>query len=160
MKLINALSFVGRVAIEHPWLKLFAGIFGAVLGYLFPTSAVQSTAMAVAALIVTDTITGFWAAYRCPDTKVSSRRFARLLDKLVGYLALCLVASVAARETPGLQPTVLVTAVLYGVMAQEGLSILENVHRMGLWNAPWLKKMFRDGLSNLNKTGKIGGRDD
>jgi len=128
--------------------KGVGALLAVLLDYLLPVQAPRDLALAAGGLIVLDTFTGLWAALVC-GKKVSSAKFSRVLTKLFGYGSVVVVCAVATRAVPGavgFQPTAL-AAVLGFVALTEGISILENVGRMGVKTPSFLKKWLRERLS-------------
>lgn len=105
--------------------------------------------MAVAAfvLVALDTFTGFWASL-VSGRRISSARFSRVLTKLLGYGSVVVVCSVAS-HVPGVEGLqgVAVSGVLAFVTLTEGISILENVGRMGVKAPPFLLAWLRKRLA-------------
>ncbi len=111
---------------------LVAGL-GALLGYFLPTPAQQSAALGAAHLILVDTITGIVAARQTGEA-ITSARLGRVLVKLLGYSSVLSVVAVSVNHIPGAMaahaPTV--TGLLGLIIATEGVSVLENVRKMGV----------------------------
>jgi toxin secretion/phage lysis holin len=104
-----------------------------ILDYLLPTDAAKGMAIGAAVFIALDTVTGVWAAI-VKKKAFTSQRFARIGSKLIGYSAVVIVCAVATNALPaarGMQETA-ICGVIGFVLATEGLSILENVAKMGL----------------------------
>lgn len=123
--------------------KAIGAFFGGMVGYLFPSPAAYAAACGAAALICVDTVTGFWAAI-VTGKKVSSAKFVRVITKIIGYGSCVIVAAVATKSTgtDHIQGA-LVTGVGVFVIATEGISILENVAKMGLEPPTWLLNFLR-----------------
>ncbi|MBN9503834.1 MAG: hypothetical protein BGO01_08845 [Armatimonadetes bacterium 55-13] len=132
------------------WLpKTVAAGLAGLLDYLLPEHGSRDLALAAAALILLDTATGFWAAL-VSGKRVSSAKFSRVLTKLLGYGSVVVVCGVASHAVPGaagFQP-VAISGVLGFVVLTEGISILENVGRMGVKAPPflmdWLRKRLKE----------------
>jgi toxin secretion/phage lysis holin len=149
-----------RILLPLPSLlhKLFADSLGAkglgaaaavIVEYLLPVQGSRDMAIAAGALLVLDTLTGAWAAF-VSGRKVSSAKFARVVSKVFGYFSCLVVCAVAMRTVPGasgLLPTA-IAVVLGFIIATEGISILENVGRMGVKTPPFLTKWLRDRLKD------------
>ena len=135
-------------------LKGWGALVAVLLDYLLPAQASRDLALAAGGLIVLDTFTGLWAAF-VSGRKISSAKFSRVLTKLFGYGSVVVVCGVATRAVPGalgFQPTAL-AAVLGFVALTEGISILENVGRMGVKTPPFFKKWLRERLKDRPSAG-------
>lgn len=118
-----------------------------LIDYFLPLQASRELAVAAILLVALDTITGIWAAL-VRGRKVSSSKFARVLSKLLGYGSVVIVCSVGSKAVPGaasLQAPA-VCWVLGFVAITEGISILENVGRMGVKAPPFLLEWLRKRL--------------
>ena len=131
--LISVLPAVGKLVADMPAAKAFAAVAGGAIAYCLPDQGARDTATAAVVLILLDTLTGVVAA-RSSGAAISSTRLSRALVKLLGYGSVVIVAAIGARMVPGAVGLsgASVGAVLGLVVATEALSVLENVHRMGL----------------------------
>lgn len=152
MRMHDITNSTVRMFADASITKSIAGIFGAVVAYVFPTAAIQDAAIGAAVLLVIDSITGIWASV-VNDRPLESRRFARILSKLIGYSASAIAVSIAFRLLPPLTEfrESAVTAIFWIVIATESISILENVDAMGVRLPKWLSAMLRGELSDLRK---------
>lgn len=118
---------------DMPMLKTVAMATGGIVGYVFPEEGTAKAAVAAAVLIVLDTITGV-AAAASGGKAITSLAFSRTLIKILGYASVVTVCAVAGRHVPGLSEFqgASVTGVVTLVILTEAISILENVHAMGL----------------------------
>ena len=135
------------------WPKVWGAGVASLLDYLLPLEASRELALAAGVLVLLDTATGVWAAF-VSGRRVSSARFSRVFSKLLGYGSVMVVCGVATHVAPGaeaLQPLA-VSAVLGFVTMTEGISILENVGRMGVKAPPflldWLRKRLKERPSD------------
>lgn len=97
--------------------------------YLFPTVALQDTAVAAAILIAVDTVSGVTAAF-VEKRRRSSQAFRRIITKAFAYLSVCAVAAVVEKtilKGSGLSVSM---GVLWLIIATEGVSVIENVERV------------------------------
>ena len=122
MKLFADLSF---------W-KGFVAVLAGLVNWMFPTPLLRETVIVAMVAVAIDTMTGLMAAWQ--SGQISSRGFARVIIKGAGYFSVCFVASAATRYVPGLTDMhgFGVGAALGVILLTELISILENVHRMGL----------------------------
>lgn len=128
--------------------KGFAAVLVGMINFVFPTPLLRETAVVAIATVAVDTITGVMAAWQAGT--ISSRGFARVLMKMVGYGSVCFVASVATRYVPGMTDMHAfgVGAALGVILLTELISITENVHRMGVELPFGLTDILRDRLSS------------
>lgn len=132
------------------WIgKIIAAAFAGALEYLFPIETGRAMAVGAMSLILVDTLTGWYAA-TVAGNKITSAKFSRVLTKILGYGSIVIVAAVAAHTLPGTQDYqhVAVSGVVGFVIVTEGISILENVAKMGLASPPWLKKWLKERLKD------------
>lgn len=130
---IHAYNAVATMVASSAPLKWATAALGAVVAYVLPTGALVDMAIASGVFIALDTLTGMMASKE-EGEPISSAKFSRLLTKLIGYSVVVIVASLAARNIPGfgeLAPAA-TGAVLTLTITTEGISILENLDRMGV----------------------------
>jgi phage-related holin len=120
--------FLDAAALKWP----LAGLMMAV-EYVLPTSASREAAIGAFALLIADTLTGFVAAWQSGE-KISSARFGRVLVKILGYGSVLVVSAVVANNLTGLDSleTMGAMAILTLIITTEAISVLENVHKMGV----------------------------
>lgn len=123
--------------------KVLAVAIGTVVGYLFDQDAETSAALGVGILIVVDTITGVMVAFKRRKAR-SSYAFGRILTKSFGYLAVACVAAVCEKTVFKSNGVPIVVPVLYLILATEGISILENVQKLGLGKFGALRRILGD----------------
>jgi phage-related holin len=130
--------------------KALTAFFAVVLEYLFPLQVLRDAAIAAGVLIILDTATGFWASV-VTKKQITSAKLSRVLTKMFGYGAVVVVFAVLGHSVPGLDgtQTFSVTLVLVFVTLTEGISILENVGRMGLKVPRFLRDQLREQLGHL-----------
>lgn len=137
-------AIVGKLFADAAVIKWPAALAAGVVGYLFPTEALQTSAVEAGALILIDTLTGMCAA-KVSGQPISSARFSRALVKVLGYASVVAVVAIAHRHVPGAEgaQSATVTGVLTLVIATEAISVLENVRRMGLRLPAGLDELIR-----------------
>jgi phage-related holin len=114
-------------------VKTLAGIGTGIAAYLVPSDTAQALYIGAGLLLALDTVTGIWASV-LTKKPIKSAKLARLGTKFVGYGSVVIVSAVATNALPaakGMQE-IAVCSVLGFVLATEGLSVLENVAKMGL----------------------------
>lgn len=125
-------------------IKTLAGLGAGAVAYLVPTEAAQSLYIGAGLLILLDTVTGLWASY-LTGKAIKSAKMARLGTKVIGYGSVVIVAAVATNAHPSFagMREIAVCSVLGFVLATEGLSVLENVSKMGLKVPKRLREALR-----------------
>ncbi|MEQ1761602.1 MAG: phage holin family protein [Pyrinomonadaceae bacterium] len=121
-------------------IKVAIVAFGMASTYLFDSPSEIQNALGAGLLVLVDTITGIMVAVKKRKPR-SSAKLSRVLTKLFGYLSVVAVAAVCSKAVPGLTLPI-VDAVLWLVIATEGLSILENADALGLGRFAVLKKLL------------------
>jgi len=141
---------IGKLFADVAQVKWPAAILGGLVGYLFPTQALQTAAVEAGALIAIDTVTGMCAA-KVSGKAITSAKFSRALVKVLGYSSVVAVVAIAHRHVPGGEhgQPITVTGVLTLVIFTEAISVFENVNAMGLklpFGADdWLKARLPQG---------------
>jgi len=102
------------------------------------------------AFVVIDYICGFWAAFTRKE--LDSSIGARGIAKKVGFFVLVAIAHLLD-QMAGMGAPVLKTATIWFLLANEGLSILENLGEIGV---P-IPKTLQDALRRLKRDEKPGG---
>jgi len=127
-----------------PAWKWIVASGAAALAFVLPTGFQRDMALSCAAFIVLDTGTGMMAAWQTGNP-ISSARFSRVLAKLFGYGSVVIVSSVASKFlTNGSDlGKAGVIGVMSLVLTTEGISILENVRKMGLKFPAFLETMLK-----------------
>lgn len=127
------LATISKAATDAPWLKFVAAIGGVIVQYFLPDAAQRELFCWSFGFVVLDTITGVFASVKT-GRAIESARFRRMIAKIGGYLVLVFLGAAVARfiALPGNLDDFSVSAVLSMIMATEGLSIIENLHRLGL----------------------------
>lgn len=108
-------------------LKAVIATIGTVGNYLF--GGWDSMLLALVALVAIDYITGVAAAY--VRRELSSDVGARGIVKKVGFFALVAIGHILD-QTGGFDEPVLRTAVIWFLIANEGLSAVENLAAIGV----------------------------
>lgn len=141
MKPNNVIELTAQLA--NPAWKWLLATLAAGVSFVLPEQLQKDMAVAAAVLIGLDTATGFIAALSTGQP-ISSARFSRVLAKLVGYGSVVIVAAVAGKFLANGSPVGEATqvGVLTLVLTTEGISILENVRKMGLKFPSPLEKML------------------
>lgn len=127
------------------WAKWGGIVSGALAGYFLPSESLRGIALATFGLVVIDTVTGVMAAYNT-GVAIKSAKFGRLISKLVVYTAFVMGCVLIAKALPMLGPSFVeaaATAPLAIVAIREGLSVVENLHLLGLE----IPKFLKDALS-------------
>lgn len=140
-----------KLAFDLPFAKTVAAATGGIIGYVFREHGTAQAAVAAAVLIGLDTITGV-AAAAVGGKEISSRAFARTLVKILGYASVVLVCAIAGQHVPGLDSyhAATVTGVVTLVILTEAISILENVHAMGVSLPFGLSDLLKKRLAEHN----------
>lgn len=126
------------------WAKWVAAAAGSVVGYVLPAPAERSLALATGLMVLVDTATGLVKAWHVKSEKVSSAKFSRVLVKLFGYSSVVIVVGMA-RKVLAVPPEwggAAVSATLTLFFATESLSVLENVHALGLPVPKFLRQLL------------------
>ena len=131
---------------KHPWILEI----GAFLSLFFANLA--PALFAIGFLIMTDTLTGIWAAYRRGGHKsVTSRKAGRIVLKLILYPLSVIVAKVAEEY---LIPEIPFVKVTLGILATvEVKSIFENISKLlgfDLWDRI-REKIWKDKKENSTR---------
>lgn len=141
-------DIVAKTFGDLPAIKFGAAAAGVCFATLFPTPKAAEAGVFAFALLITDTVTAIAAAWRRREP-IESTKLRAFGAKLVGYSAVILLAIAVARFMPGasnlfgggdrgstkLQESASL-AVSCWIMATEGISILENVKKMGIKHLP------------------------
>lgn len=144
---------MAKLVTDAPLVKWISAVLWAGICYVLPNDKIQSTAMAAFTLIMLDTLTGLWAAWKNGD-QITSARFANVLSKIVGYGSVLIVCAIVAREMPGLaaMQAASVGAALGLIIATESISVLENARKIGVRLPFGLEEAI------LSRIGQIGNR--
>ena len=129
--------------------KLLAVTGAAVLEWLFPSTA-NALLISVGIMLALDAITGVCAAW-ARNEFITSRGFARTIQKLIGYGACVLVVSLVSRGiAPGVADAraIAVAGVLTVILITEGISVLENAAKMGIKLPPAILRRLKTHLSS------------
>lgn len=135
---------VARIVAEQPMQKAAIATVVAFVTYFLPGVNSRELFIWAMSFIVLDTVTGVWASYKT-GIPIESMRFARLIEKTKAYLVLVIVAAGAGRlaDMSNNSGDLVVSFGLGFVMATEGLSILENLNRIGIARVPALERIFK-----------------
>jgi phage-related holin len=137
-----------KLVADVPSLKWLVALLVSMADYVFPARGARDVAIATAMMILLDTATGVVAAW-VKKKPISSREFARVLVKFVGYGSVTVVASVATKHVPGLTDfqSATVSGVLTLILVTELVSILENAAKMGIKLPFGLYERLKERLS-------------
>lgn len=114
-------------------IKWVATMLGALAGYFLPSEDLRKLAICTFAMVIFDTISGMLAAGREGDP-IQSRKFGRVIAKLIAYPIAVMTATMVVDVIPGagqLYP-VAAAAALALIFATEALSVIENLDRLGV----------------------------
>jgi len=139
----NLFSFIDGAGIA----KAVTVGLGLSIQYLFGNQTEIDAVYGAAILVVVDSFTGIAVAFKT-QTPRTSQRLGRVLTKIFGYLAVIIVAAVTKRAMGPVATIPLVNAVLWLIIATEGLSILENVDQLGVGKFPVLGKILSSVLES------------
>lgn len=122
------------------WLHAATAVVGTAATYLL--GGWDTVLMALVALVVLDYVTGLLAAWvkRGLDSRVGAKGIA----KKVGYFVLVALASIID-QSAGLDAPILRTVAIWFLIANEGLSVTEN---LGVIGVP-VPKQITDHLERL-----------
>ncbi len=139
---------LNRLMIDLAWPKFALAASVGVLDYFIPIAS-QPLLLAVAIALVLDTITGFMAAW-VTHALISSRAFARVLVKVVGYGSCVMIGSIITQNIPGVADFrgATVAGILTLILLTESISVLENVAKMGVPLPLGLLKRLRSRLQD------------
>jgi phage-related holin len=139
--------------VDSPWWKWLIAFGGAVLNYLLPTPETQKLFYTTFCLCVLDTATGIIAVIRVGEA-IESAKLGRFVVKVIGYAVMVAVVGLCSNLPGGKSAQeFLLTVVLGGISITEGISILENLDKMGVPVPLYLSKWLKDRRKQLN-TGK------
>lgn len=144
----GAVSFWMQLVGGNGWVKASAMYLGALVAWVLPSQAVRDTTIACVSLIALDTMTGVVAGIKAGHP-LSSAKFSRVLSKAVAYSSVVAVVSICGKYLPGMSDFRIpgITAVLYLILATEGISVLENVSKLGVKLPKGLVKWLKGKLN-------------
>lgn len=145
--LLGSVDVLSKLLSDVAWLKWPVALVIGALSFLFPTEAIQTSAAIVGGSIFIDTLTGMRAAQLTGEA-IKSRKFSRLIDKGIAYGSFLYLAASLSSFVQSLQPfeEASITTALTAIFVNEGISILENIRRMGFELNGGLDKWFRERL--------------
>ena len=132
-------------------LKLAAVSFGVFTSYVLKGEPEMDAFVGASCLVLVDTMSGYWAAVVAKEPR-PSKKLARVVTKVVGYLCVVIVASVAEHTVAKTVPVVVGCCWL--MIATEGYSILENVEKTGLGRFRALRKILGRVIEDDKEKGK------
>ena len=152
---LEILMFYMKIGTEAGTLDKIAGAIGIVVGFLLGEWGYILTALII--LQVTDTITGLLVGGN--NGELSSRKMREGIKKKIAVWIALVLGHVVDMVLFDGQPVAL-TGLAYAFVANEGLSIVENLGNLGLLVPEFLAKYLeqirnRDDISEL----KIGNPD-
>lgn len=109
------------------WLKVILAALGTAATYLF--GGWDAVLLALVTLVVLDYLTGLLGAW--VEKRLDSNVGAKGIAKKVGYFVLVAMAAVIDRSA-GLDAPILRTVVIWALIANEGISITENLGAIGV----------------------------
>lgn len=123
---------LNRLIFDLWWPKVALATAAGVLDYFVPLAS-QPLLLAVAIALILDTVTGVMAAW-VTKSLISSRGFARVLVKIVGYGSCVMIGSIITENIPGVADFrgATVAGILTLILLTESISVLENVAKMGV----------------------------
>lgn len=132
METLRAAASAQKMVADWAPAKWLASIAVMAVDYVLPTQVVKEAAIGAAVLIAFDTLTGTVVAWKAG--RVTSKKFANVLVKMLAYSAVLSVAAITANVVPGLSEYASIGAmgILTMVVLTEGISVLENVTRLGV----------------------------
>jgi phage-related holin len=122
------------VGTDAPFAALVKGLAfvgGFISAYVLDQEAERSAAVGACVVVLLDLVTGIGAAIH-QGKPVTSRCFRRTVTKALGYFAVVILAAVIEVTITKSTQAPLVVGILWLVIAAEGLSVLENIRRMGI----------------------------
>lgn len=151
MDMTNSLASASKMTADLGLVKWLLAAIAIAVDFVLPTSMVKDAAIGAAALIAFDTITGLYAAWQTGT--VSSKKFSRLLGKILGYASVLTVVAVVSKFVPGMAEYAGLgaTGILTMVILTEGISVLENVVRIGVPLPFGLTEMLKKRLGEQNE---------
>lgn len=148
--------FLANLTIVDTWKWGVAIIFSAVQ-YVLPHSGLREMAAASFGFVFLDTLTGIVGA-SVSGKAITSSGVARFFVKVFGYSCCIAVCSITGRFVlPGAGEEAkswLLNLILWVVLLTEGVSILENVQKMGLKLPKWIAGLLQDRLRELGDAAK------
>lgn len=126
-------NVLNKTVCDFAFYKWLGACILAIGEYVLPGSALKETALGAVAILLLDTLTGTFASLKSGEA-ISSAKFGRVAVKILGYSSVIAVASIAGQTLPGMKEYH--QAGLMGVfgliIVTEGISVLENVQKMGV----------------------------
>lgn len=147
VRLSEVIEPLSKVFSDLTGFKFVVALSMGLLSFVLPDAVTQGMGASVLVLIFLDTITGVAASFQ-EGERISSKRFRRVLSKLVGYGSVLIVVAIADRYVllGALPGSATISAILTLVLIAESVSILENVKRMGLSLPFGLDRLLADRL--------------
>ena len=131
---------------EDTWIKAALGAIGGAFAYVY--GPLDTLLVILLCFVAIDYVTGVMSAFVCRQLS-SAVGFRGLLKKLMVF-ALVAVATLLDRCLPDMHGALRAAVCLFYI-ANEGISILENAHRMGI---P-IPKALRTALKKLSEEKEI-----
>jgi len=127
---------VGRmwalIAVDWTWAKAVIALAGGVWAWLSPDSSTVLIVQALLMMVALDFLTGVRAALK-RGQYLRSRLWNRIADKAVAYGALIVLALAIKKFLPDYPLAVpIVEGILTVICLGELISVLENLHRLGV----------------------------
>lgn len=144
--------YVAKAITDYPAVKWAGAGIALAAEYFFGTPVITGLAIATFALMFLDTITGF-VATAVTGQAITSGKLTRFGVKVIAYGSAVIVAAVVTRHLPGLvgahEPVV--TTILSVLLLAEGISILENISKMGYKRFAFMKRFLEGRLKAVEQ---------
>lgn len=135
------------------WYGGVAGSLGALFAVAYPSDALRAAVLFAGLMVAVDCVTGVFASWWAGE-KITSRKLVRSAFKVTVYLSLPAIVFWAFIHI-GLigvsaQTATTLASFLIGV---ELYSVLENLRKADIVNAPWLLKILDGRFKDRNEEG-------
>ena len=135
------------------WYGGVAGSLGALLAVAYPSDALRAAVLFAGLMVAVDCVTGVFASWWAGE-KITSRKLVRSAFKVTVYLSLPAIVfwSFIHIGMHGIsaQTATTLASFLIGV---ELYSVLENLRKADIVNAPWLLKILDGRFKDRNEEG-------
>lgn len=131
--MVKLMHYYLATLLDDAWKGVLAAVTGLAI-FVLPTASHQEFAIAAGALICIDTLTGLIASLR-EGNAITSSRMGSVFVKLLGYSSVLTVTAICTKFIGGPDGSLAgatVSGVLTLIVLTESVSVLENVHRMGV----------------------------
>lgn len=135
------------------WYGVVAGSLGALLAVAYPSDALRAAVLFAGLMVAVDCVTGVFASWWAGE-KITSRKLVRSAFKVTVYLTLPAIVFWAfihiGLTGVSAQTATTLASFLIGV---ELYSVLENLRKADIVNAPWLLKILDGRFKDRNEEG-------